>query len=97
MMPVIPHIVNESLSVLKNQDKVKWPNVDQKFTEKDQQEIVIQVNGKKRSSILVKRDLTENYLITIIKEGKLIDKYIADKKIFKTIYVKNRIINFIIK
>ena len=28
---------------------------------------------------------------------KLIEKYISDKDIIKTIYVKNRIINFIIK
>ena len=32
-----------------------------------------------------------------INKTKLIEKHLKDKKIFKTIYVKNRLINYIIK
>ena len=59
-------------------------------------EVVIQVNGKKRNLILIDDDFTEKNLIEKIKKEKLIDKYINEKKILKTIYVKNRIINFIV-
>ncbi len=97
MMPVIPHIINESLEKFKSQKEVKWPIVNQKYMETDQKEIVIQINGKKRNSILVEKDIPEKKLIEIITQDKLIEKYTVGKKIFKTIYVKNRIINFIIK
>jgi len=97
MMPVIPHIVNESLEELKNQEYVKWPDVNHKYIESDQKELVIQVNGKKRNSVLIDKDTPENDVIKKITENKLIEKYTNGKKILKTIYVKNRIINFIIK
>ena len=96
-MPVIPHIVNESLEELKNQEYVKWPDVNHKYIESDQKELVIQVNGKKRNSVLIDKDTPENDVIKKITENKLIEKYTNGKKILKTIYVKNRIINFIIK
>ena len=41
--------------------------------------------------------MSENLLIDKIKEMKLIDKYIKNKKILKTIYVKNKLINLIVK
>ena len=59
--------------------------------------IVIQVNGKKRSIISVKKNLDENILMQKIKQDKLIDKYTENKEIIKTIYVKDKIINVIIR
>ena len=52
---------------------------------------------EKKKSIECDRDLSENDIINLINENENIRKLIDDKKIFKTIFVKNRIINFIIK
>ena len=42
-------------------------------------------------------DIQENEIINQIKNKQLIDKYVKNGKIVKTIYVKNRLINYIVK
>ena len=59
--------------------------------------IAIQVNGKTRDIITIKKDLVEKDVNKIIIEKSKAKKYITDKKIIKTIFVKNKIINYIIK
>ena len=64
---------------------------------KDKCEIVIQVNGKKRKTLMANKDINEKQLIKAIKDQKLIDKYIDEKKLIKTIFVKHRLINYLVK
>ena len=97
MMPVVPHIANECLEKLNNKEKIKWPEIEKKFVENDDTTIAIQVNGKKRGLISVKKDLNEEDILKEIEQKKLLEKYLKDKKIFRVIYVKNKIINIIIK
>ena len=59
--------------------------------------LIIQINGKKRAIINSLRDITENELVDNIKKSKEYEKYFKDKKIVRIIYVKNRLINFILK
>ena len=99
MMPVIPHLANECLEKLNNNnyDNNKWPNVEKKYLLKETNDIVIQVNGKKRGIISAEKEATENDITDQIKNKQLIDKYLITGKLIKTIYVKNRLINYIIK
>ena len=97
MMPVTPHLANECLEKLKFNEKIKWPDVEQKYLLEEFSEIVIQVNGKKRSTISVKKEINKDEIIYQIKDKKLIDKYLNNGKLIKTIYVKDRLINYIIK
>ena len=94
-MPIIPHFSNECW--LKFKKDFYWPRYETSLLEEKDCVIVVQVNGKKRSSIMIEKDSSEDIVIKTIKRNKLIDKYIDGKKIFKTIYVKNRIINLIVK
>jgi leucyl-tRNA synthetase len=96
MMPVIPHLANESLSKFNFNKDIHWPKLDRKYLEDENVEIVIQVNGKKRSIILVEKDIDEKNINNQIKSKKLIEKYTNSGKLIKTIYVKNRLINYII-
>ena len=97
MLPVMPHIANECLKKLDFINDIKWPEVNKKYLEKEDREIVIQVNGKKRNLIIVKKNTEEKEIIDKIKEKKLIEKYLKIGNLSKTIYVKDRLINFIIK
>ncbi len=97
MMPVLPHLISECLIALMGEKKLKWPEVEKQYLESEENEIVIQVNGKKRNVISLKKGTNENLVIENIKEMKLIEKYIKNKEIFKTIYIKDKIINFIVK
>ncbi len=97
MIPVTPHLANECLEKLNYTSDVNWPNVEQKYLQQETNDIVVQVNGKKRSIISVEKDLKEEEIIKQIKNGKLIDKYLNNGRLIKTIYVKNRLINYIVK
>ena len=99
MMPVIPHLANECLEKLStnNHEGVMWPDVEEKFLIKETNDIVIQINGKKRGIISAEKEATEEDIVDQIKNEQLIDKYLISGKLIKTIYVKDRLINYIIK
>ena len=71
--------------------------MDKKYLNEEFNEIVIQVNGKKRGLITVKKQIDEAKIINQIKTEKIIEKYLINGKLIKTIYVKDRLINYIIK
>ena len=96
MMPVMPHLASECLERFNYNKKLCWPIVEEKYLKNEKNNIVIQVNGKKRSIITVESNIEEKDLIEKINNEKLITKYIENKKLIKIIYVKNKIINYII-
>ena len=98
IMPFMPHLTCECLSKLEGNDfysKIKWPKIEKALLEDTEVVIVIQVNGKKRGLISVKKDLEEKDLIQQAKKIENIEKNLKNKKIIKQIFVKNKIINFI--
>ena len=97
MLPVIPHFANECLARFNFKGDFKWPIIDKKYLIKDKNLVVIQVNGKKRNTILIGEDINEKDLIDLIKNQQLISKYLDNGEIVKTVYIKDRLINFIIK
>ena len=97
MSPVIPHFANQCLVKLGYNENLNWPEVDNKSLNQDKKLIVIQVNGKKRNTLYTKEDLNEKELTDLIKRKLLISKYLNEGKLIKTIYVKNKLINFLIK
>ena len=97
MTPVLPHLANECLVKFNFKEDPKWPIVDKKYLIVDKNLIIIQVNGKKRSSITITENLNENELIDEIKNKQLISKYLDNGELIKTIYIKDRLINFMIK
>ena len=97
MMPVIPHISSECLIKLNYNKNFNWPKIDFQYLENKNTNIVIQVNGKKRSLISVKKNIDEKDLISVINDKELIKNYLNNGNLLKTIYVKNKLINYIIK
>ncbi len=95
MIPFVPHIANECLDLLKCKDKDTWPEVAKDF--QSEIKFAIQINGKTRDIISAKKDLDQDVMTKTIAKSSKINKYLKNKKIIKTIFVKNRIINFIIK
>ena len=56
MLPVIPHLANECLEKINENNDIKWPNVNNKFIQNDKSNIVIQINGKKDLLFQLKKD-----------------------------------------
>ena len=96
MNPFIPHLISECLNDLDTKNK-NWPRFEKKYLVKNDIQIVIQINGKKRSTIQVEPNMSEKAILKIANMDEKTLKSIDNKTIFKYIYVKNRLINFIIK
>ncbi len=97
IMPVIPHIVMEAISEIDENMELSWPIADPKYLKEKFINIVIQINGKKKSLIEMEKDLDDDVLLQKVKKDKKISNILDDKKILKHIIVKNKLINFIIK
>ena len=97
MLPFTPHISSECLSRLNCKELNKWPNVNENVLNKLEIKLVVQVNGKTRDVINAKQDLDESEINEMIKKSSKANKHLSGKKILKTIYIKNKIINYIIK
>jgi leucyl-tRNA synthetase len=95
MDPFIPHFTAECLDGL-NQKEKKWPTVLKGDLIEDEINFVLQINGKKRSILRVKRDISEIAILEKIKSIDETKKLIQNQKIQKTIFVSNRLINIII-
>ncbi len=94
--PVMPHFANECLDIIKSENNNKWPVYDKKFIEDESIPVVIQINGKKRGLLNLKKDTDEKELLSLIKKDEKLNKYIENKIIKKQIFVKNKIMNLII-
>ena len=97
MTPVIPHLMFECLKNLNLNGFQPWPSVDKKILESNSVKIVIQINGKKKDLIDTEKDLNENDLVEVIRKDEKMKKNFENKKIQKVIYVKNRLINILLK
>ena len=95
MTPVIPHFSNECLKLI-NAKSFKWPSYDEKDIKEDIINIVIQINGKKRSLISTKPDISEEDLMELINKDEKLFKYFNGKEIKRKIFIKNKLINIII-
>ena len=93
--PIIPHFTSECFEDINLKTFQEWPVIDKKLLEKTTIQFVIQINGKKRGSIEVNKDISENEMIDKVKSENSFKKLFAGKNINKIFFVKNRLINFL--
>ena len=96
LIPFTPHLANECLEKL-DKSIEKWPKINNQSTKRQKIKIAIQINGKTRDVIEIQKDSTEKEVISISKKNKKISKNLENKSIVRTVFVKNKIINYLIK
>ena len=97
LIPFTPHLAHECLEQLGEKNKDNWPEVDSKLNLNEKIKIAVQINGKTKKIIEVKKDLEEKDVINECKKNIKINENLINKKIIKIIFVKNKIINYLIK
>ena len=97
LIPFTPHLANECLEEMNEKKVDEWPTIDKKIFSKIKIKVAIQINGKTRGIAEVGKDLSEKQFISEIKKIEKLSKLIENKDINKVIYVKNKIINFLVK
>ena len=98
-MPFVPHVASECLSILEGENfslNNEWPKVDGSLIEEKSVTIVVQINGKKRGLLSTKKDVGEEEIVAKAKNIENINKNLTNKKIVKNIFIKNKVINFIV-
>ena len=96
--PFAPHIAEELWHLLGHNDTIHkdhWPKADSNFLQENTVTIAVQINGKLRATIEVPIDSNEAEVTKISKQQENVAKYL-DKEPKKTIYVANKLINFVV-
>ena len=95
---IVPHFSQElaSNSGLEGLiEDLDWPVSDEAYIESKKVSIVIQINGKKKGVMNIKKDLKKDSIMkNILSEGSGYD--IDEAKIKNVIFIPNKIINFVI-
>ena len=92
-----PHFSEELCENAENKSmcNLLWPKYNKEYVEDDIVKFVVQINGKKKIVLDIDENLDENQIINLLKVNKNISE-IFSYKIKKTIFIKNKIINFVI-
>ncbi len=99
LAPFVPHMAEELWEKMGHQEsisKAAWPVYEESALKKDIIEIVVQINGKLRSKVSVKPDLTEEALRPLVLADEKIRAHIDGKQVRKFIVVPNKLVNVVV-
>ncbi len=99
LAPLAPHIAEELWQRLGHEESLAyagWPNVDEEFLKTDTIEVPVQVNGKMRGRVKIPADAAEEQILKLAREDSNVSRYLEGKEVKRAIYVRGRIVNFVI-
>lgn len=104
LSPFAPHMVEEMWENMgfaakegKMAMQMPWPEYDEAKTVDATREMAVQVNGKLKSTITVPSDSEDSVVIDAACADDKVKRLMEGKQLVKTIVVKNKLINLIIK
>jgi leucyl-tRNA synthetase len=104
LSPFAPHITEEMWELMgfaaksgKMAMQMSWPKYDPAKTVDQEHEMAVQVNGKLRGTIVVPNDAAEDAIVAAACADEKVKRHIEGKELIKTIVVKNKIVNLIVK
>ena len=99
LSPITPHICQELWNNLdKNSSLIDepWPKVDNDALVESKKEIIVQINGKLRGRVIIETDQNKEEVNSIVILDEKLNSYLKDNDIKKIIYVKNKLINYVV-
>lgn len=98
LYPFAPHFAYEAWELLGQAGELAYlpfPKYDERYLVEETTVYVVQINGKLRGNFELPRDLEKEQIIEAAKMHPNIAKYL-EKPIIKTIFVPNKLINFVV-
>ena len=97
LIPFIPHITLDCLEKLNEKNFNDWPEIKKNLSIEEKINLAIQINGKTKKIININKDLGEKDVMNECLKDKKIKEQLYGKKLSKTIFVKNKIINYLVE
>ena len=100
LAPFAPHLAEEMWEIYGNTESISyvpWPTFDESKLVSDTVEIVVQLMGKVKAKLDVKKDLTPAELEQIILANEEVKELIEGKQVMKVIVVPGRLVNIVAK
>ena len=99
LFPIAPHICEHLWKEFYEEDsdiEASWPKVNESLLEVEEFELIIQVNGKVRGRVKIHKSAEQEEVENIAINVENVKNFINSSEIMKTIYVKDKLINFVI-
>ncbi|MDB9813561.1 leucine--tRNA ligase [Gammaproteobacteria bacterium] len=100
LSPITPHISLYLWKQFSDSDgkdfELSWPSVNEELLKLENFQLIIQVNGKVRGKENISIDATEELIQEIAMKNENVKKSLANASIKKVIYIKEKLINFVI-
>jgi leucyl-tRNA synthetase len=99
LSPFSPHIAEELWEACGNHSSIfeqQWPQWDEEAAREEEIELVVQVNGKVRSKMMISLGLSDEHIKQLALEDKKIKDMIKDKSVKKIIVVKGKLVNIVL-
>lgn len=100
LSPFAPHIAEELWNAIGYHGFIlnqPWPQYDEELAREHMIELVVQINGKVRSKIMIPQGMTDEEIIKIAVDDEKIKQWIDGKEILKIIPVKGKLVNIVVK
>ena len=100
LAPFAPHLAEEMWEIYGNTESISyvpWPTFDESKLVSDTVEIVVQLMGKVKAKLDVKKDLTLAELEQIVLANEEVKELIEGKQVMKVIVVPGRLVNIVAK
>ena len=94
----IPYVANECWEKITKQNNLssqEWPKIENTLIKKDNFDVVIQINGKKRAIINAINNESEENILSKSLAIKNIKVILEEKNIIKKIFIKNKLLNIV--
>ena len=99
MGPFAPYMAEELWSELGRDGPLlhaPWPEFDAELAQKDEIEIVVQINGKLRARLLVDSGTDTEEIETLARCDPRLIPHLKGKKIHKVVTVPGKLVNFVV-
>ena len=100
LSPMAPHITEELWELNGQEFSVhnqEFPSWDDQLISTDTKTIVVQVNGKVRSQFDIEGTKSEEEIFEIASNNEKVQENLTGKEIIKKIYVKDKLVNFVVR
>ena len=99
LAPIVPHVCHALWADFQGSAAVldaSWPRPDPAALQRDEEELVVQINGRTRGKIVVAAGAGEDAALEVVRNDPKLAKYLTEQGVRKVILVPGRLISLVL-